>query len=865
MTPFDAEELLTEGERLRALACDLVRGAADVDDLVQETWLRALQAPRRVGFSPRAWLAGLVRNVARERRRAEARRSTHERAAPPAPAPADDPAEVAARFDLLRRLLSFIDAMAEPQRTTLIRRYVDGLEPAEIARRDGIPDATVRSRIKRGLDELRERLDAERGGNRAAWMAALLPWGRPTAVAATTAVFEGFALKWILLAAAGVLALVGIAVVAAGPMSGHDDPTQVAARPRSTQDGAPTSPLALPAEAAVRVADSAGDPAGSVAAARPADGTRTKTGWRIEGRLLGLDSSTPWTGTIRVVPIADGVVEFTHGPQAVEAPLVEGRFAAGLAPPASEPGSSAPWRAWQVTASDPAYVDVRTLVDVLDDHGVPRAPCTLHVELTTQRSARIHGRVVEDAGAPIPSMDVGWRGAAGDETWLEAQHTQTDASGRYSIEVPRLGPTYVATWIEAEKPCELFAARVRVDLHAGADVEAPDLVMRRGVMIHGLVVDGAGDPEPGAIVSAIPVWTTEELAELIVESVSCRSATADRAGEFELRGIRPGRWRLAINGRVGLMAHPSVGNSSTERATEVDAPTDSVELEDDLCRVELRMRVRGAVAKRTSFSIHGANPERTNSSTLGQQSDDAGIITFLAVPGFHIEVQCALPDIEPTPKPFDVAASDRHRIVDLDFEARRPRASLALALRDPEGGSVGRAWVRLESLSDPALGEYEKLPELADGVFLIENVDPGRYRALVRAGGGHFGCGGFFEEETFDVDLLTPSRVEKTVSLRPTGRLRVNAVDSDGKPVRANITVVDELGRRSGVGFAFEEVGYSSFSPAGTLSKPAFVVPPPPPGRYRVDFTADGYFPQSVDAQVVRGETTDVAVTLIRR
>jgi hypothetical protein len=277
------------------------------------------------------------------------------------------------------------------------------------------------------------------------------------------------------------------------------------------------------------------------------------------------------------------------------------------------------------------------------------------------------------------------------------------------------------------------------------------------------------------------------------------------------------------------------------------------------------LRVRGAVAKRTSFSIDGANPERTNNSVLGLQTDDTGTLTFLAVPGFHFGIQCDLPGVEPTPKLFEIGASDRHRIVDLDFEARHPRASLALALRDPAGGIVGRTWVRLEPLSDPALGAYEKLPELADGVFLVEDVDPGRYRALVRAGGGHFGCGGFFEEETFDVDLLTPFRVDKTVSLRPTGRLRVNAVDSDGKPVRANVAVVDELGRRSGVGLAFEEVGSAMFSPGSTQTKPSFVVPPPPPGRYRVEFTADGFFAQSIDAQVTRGETTDVAVTLLRR
>jgi hypothetical protein len=154
---------------------------------------------------------------------------------------------------------------------------------------------------------------------------------------------------------------------------------------------------------------------------------------------------------------------------------------------------------------------------------------------------------------------------------------------------------------------------------------------------------------------------------------------------------------------------------------------------------------------------------------LVSQTHDAGTLTYLAESGFHFEIYCDLPGVEPTPKPFDVGASDRLRIVELDFEARHPRASLALALRDPAGGSVGRVWIRLEPLSDPALGAKEARPELVDGVFLVEDVDPGRYRAALRAGGGSFGCGGFFEEETFDVDLLTPTPVENDRSGRPDG------------------------------------------------------------------------------------------------
>ena len=73
--PFDVEfELRRHGAPLRRLAWSLVHDASSVDDVLQESWLRAATAvPRRVASSA-AWLASVVRNAARRLRRAEARR-----------------------------------------------------------------------------------------------------------------------------------------------------------------------------------------------------------------------------------------------------------------------------------------------------------------------------------------------------------------------------------------------------------------------------------------------------------------------------------------------------------------------------------------------------------------------------------------------------------------------------------------------------------------------------------------------------------------------------------------------------------------------------------------------------------------------
>ncbi len=76
----------------------------------------------------------------------------------------------------------------------------------------GVPEATVRKRIERGLALLRERLDREFGSKSNAWAIALLEPGLRTAVLKGVGIMS---LKWI--AAAGAVALLaGVAWYARG-------------------------------------------------------------------------------------------------------------------------------------------------------------------------------------------------------------------------------------------------------------------------------------------------------------------------------------------------------------------------------------------------------------------------------------------------------------------------------------------------------------------------------------------------------------------------------------------------------------------------------------------------------------------------
>jgi RNA polymerase sigma-70 factor (ECF subfamily) len=166
------ERLLEHAGWLRALARRLVKDDATADDLVQETWTAALTHPP--DHAGRPWLSRVVRNLARQRFRGEGRRLRRERsAAKHEELPSSE--ELAERLEVERLVVEAVQALPEPYRSTVVLRFYEGLSAAEIARRKDLPAATVRSHLKRGLDEVRRRLDAAHGGSRRAWSAVLLP------------------------------------------------------------------------------------------------------------------------------------------------------------------------------------------------------------------------------------------------------------------------------------------------------------------------------------------------------------------------------------------------------------------------------------------------------------------------------------------------------------------------------------------------------------------------------------------------------------------------------------------------------------------------------------------------------------------
>ncbi|MEM1453210.1 MAG: sigma factor-like helix-turn-helix DNA-binding protein, partial [Planctomycetota bacterium] len=104
----------------------------------------------------------------------------------------------------------------EPYRTVVLLRFFEELPPRAIAKRTGRPVETVRKQTQRGLERLREALQA-RYGDRGAWAVALLPLAGPGVVRAGAGAAAiaggGGSLGWMAFAlrAAAVAAVLAVA------------------------------------------------------------------------------------------------------------------------------------------------------------------------------------------------------------------------------------------------------------------------------------------------------------------------------------------------------------------------------------------------------------------------------------------------------------------------------------------------------------------------------------------------------------------------------------------------------------------------------------------------------------------------------
>ena len=160
-------DLLKHRAFLERFARRLAQDDSVADDVVQETWLVALERPPRHRENLRAWLRRVARNVFLRRQRPPSVASAVEDVAADG---TESPDAALEQKSIARLLGAELLALPEPYRAVLIQRYYEDKVPSVIAHELGRSVNTVNSQLARGLKLMQERLDRASPGGRSQWV-----------------------------------------------------------------------------------------------------------------------------------------------------------------------------------------------------------------------------------------------------------------------------------------------------------------------------------------------------------------------------------------------------------------------------------------------------------------------------------------------------------------------------------------------------------------------------------------------------------------------------------------------------------------------------------------------------------------------
>lgn len=141
--------------RVRGLLGRIVRGA-DIDDLVQEVFLRVVRTIERYEESGRfeAWIFQIARNVAHDHFREMHARSTQVHAIRPGNVHQDSDAD--ASGNLSERIETALEQLPDAEREVILLRHFGRLTFEEISQMMDTPLGTALARAHRGLAKLRQ-------------------------------------------------------------------------------------------------------------------------------------------------------------------------------------------------------------------------------------------------------------------------------------------------------------------------------------------------------------------------------------------------------------------------------------------------------------------------------------------------------------------------------------------------------------------------------------------------------------------------------------------------------------------------------------------------------------------------------------
>jgi RNA polymerase sigma factor (sigma-70 family) len=516
---------------------------ADLDDAVQETFLRLAQKAGELKSNLAGWLYRCAGNVATDINRRRASRQKHEAAAAihPAQGLEDDPQRQLAE---LREHLDAAMARLDPAEADLIaERFFVGRPQTELAIELGLSQSAVSARIDRAVESLRRHLGtmgcAAVAAGGAAMVVSLLEAETASAIvpAALTANIVKIGLSAVPLPFAGttnfapmefVLGIAAVIVVVVGiwisfgrgtapsaqsfPPSGPAIPsappnltvgiTTVMGKSTDLPTAAPIWQATQPAQPGAilsgRVVDRAGKPV--------ADATITLIGNRVGGGAVKTDAQ----GNYAFFTIAQPG-EYNIGVQAAGFVKIEPAF------------SSAP--AVQLTRNSNARRDlvidrgVTAQISVTDANGQ-----TLPPVMETATDGRTFAFGTQVYADPQSGNDFG----------RLSLRAEADPLGIATFMLP-VSPTpyIISVWTKDFAP-----GYTRVTAADPAKTISATLKLDPGVTAKGVAICTDGKPATGWRIVAQPVWW--------INNSSTSGVEIDKDGNFTLTNISPGKYSLSI-------------------------------------------------------------------------------------------------------------------------------------------------------------------------------------------------------------------------------------------------------------------------------------------------------------------------------
>ncbi|HEX6884191.1 MAG TPA: sigma-70 family RNA polymerase sigma factor, partial [Planctomycetota bacterium] len=801
-------ELLAQIGWMRGLARSLVADPDEAEDLVQDAVVVALEKRTAVRVDLGGWLRTVLRNLALRRTGREGRRSGVERQAARPESGADGVREALERMELQRWLAEAMLRLAEPYRSAVILRHVEGLDPGTIAARQGCSGEAARQRIARGLAQLRAELDVRHGG-RAAWCLILAPWvGRPAGPLSASLTTGGILVgSKTLLASLAALAALVLAWWTLGR-----DPASPARAPGSPAATARPTDLAgqADAEASPAVAAPAKREATPVPPAPPEPVAATAQDplfALLSGRVVD-EAAAPIAGAeVRVRRPEVGHLsmldlETRRAPREVARAVTdaEGRFA------------------FELERGIP--FDLALAAEGFCDEHLPQRYAGEELEAVLSKGFLVHGFVRREGDA-LPIADARVRVFQLNRSARQERVTTTAGDGSYQLRLTFQEDATLEVTPLREQGSGWIPLVFDDTGTARVDVALPD-----GIEVRGRVVEaGSGRPIPGARVGE--GWTFR------------RSAETDAHGEYVLPGF-------GVSGVQELHVQAS-GFGRVQRASLPAAVDGVLRVDFELPRGRL---VRGRVLDPEGRPLAGAyvaavaseqGAEGQRAEWLSGRTDVAG---RFEIAGLTPEIRhCLLASAEGLDtRVYDFPASESTEPeLDLGDLQLAPPAVLAGTVQDEKGRPLAgvevllvgtnadRARLRGDSTLPPAADWYvESRRATADarGRFWFGALPAGDFRLHARTRGQP-------ASPSVAVRLAEGELRDGFVLVYPRGEeLSGTVVDDDGRGlggVYVNASLVET--RESGP--------WPSASPVAstrTGADGAFELSGLPAGRYHLSF-----------------------------